>query len=410
MIALFVCMALALIAGACQENKNPMNYADNFSARANNENAALSPAASAPDPSGQVTISAGSKSLTFWPFTSNNFEGEPQDPINLIFFGKCDPRQIRAALMGLDGDRSALGFPAVAPFNSRWDDAIGDVQTSYGDGGWTGGVIQLACGDYMSVRFHLRLFTMGEWTVGNVHFEALIPGTADHQVLNWEVAEQFVVGDFFRSGLLDATTPVIQTEQINPSPFRTIPAIIYNGLPHELQGLIGGPIGQVQNDVPIGTDGHAMILNLAHAVPVVPETKVQEFVVFYDQVIPKPFCNDGDDYLYAQGPVTLEQVVTITHDLNYELSFKAEGTLTLTPVNPLDGQPLGPSLRAKVMEKHRGRFTTRNWTVGSSKLQKITPANAPGAGSLKSDLEINSNGKNDYSIFIRCADEAIAGK
>ena len=37
-------------------------------------------------------------------------------------------------------------------------------------------------------RFHVRLFRQGEDTLGNAHFEFLIPGTAEHEVLSWDLA------------------------------------------------------------------------------------------------------------------------------------------------------------------------------------------------------------------------------
>jgi hypothetical protein len=95
-------------------------------------------------PSPLVTVNVGPQSLEFWPYTGTNFSGAPQDPINLIFFGEADPRDIRAALMALDGNRNIPGLPSVPPFNSTWTDAIGNVQTGYGSPeGWTGSVIQL---------------------------------------------------------------------------------------------------------------------------------------------------------------------------------------------------------------------------------------------------------------------------
>ena len=159
-------------------------------------------------PSPLVTAQIGQDAVQFWPYTGTNFAGEPQDPINLIFFGQADPRDIRAALLSLNGDRTALGFPAEAPFNSTWDDAIGDVQTAYGatiggemalsptpargngpdrfcaSRGWSGSAIQLACGAYEGMRFHLRLFKVGSWTLGNAHLDVSIPGTTEHQVIS----------------------------------------------------------------------------------------------------------------------------------------------------------------------------------------------------------------------------------
>ena len=92
------------------------------------------------------------------------------------------------------------------------------------------------------MRVHLRLFRTeppvwngGGWTIGAAHFEIRIPGIADHQVLSWELAQQVVMVDFLRSGLLDPGLPMIPTGPINDAPsFRTIPAMIYNLLPPEL--------------------------------------------------------------------------------------------------------------------------------------------------------------------------------
>ena len=65
-----------------------------------------------PAPSGLQMVSFGSSSWNIWPYTGGNFSGTPQDPINLIFVGKADPLDIRAALLSLDGDRSAFSLSA----------------------------------------------------------------------------------------------------------------------------------------------------------------------------------------------------------------------------------------------------------------------------------------------------------
>src|SRR5690349_3420478 len=69
---------------------------------------AASAAARAPAP--LVTVSLPGQTLTLWPFTGLGF-GEQSDPVNLIWIGRADPRALRAALLRLDGDRTALGFP-----------------------------------------------------------------------------------------------------------------------------------------------------------------------------------------------------------------------------------------------------------------------------------------------------------
>ena len=261
---------LALIAGlaaiGCENAIEPLTGGDNsFTSVSGIDQIDQLPVVQKPAPSILVSFDFDGNNYQFWPYTGENFSGMPSDPVNLVFVGQADPAQIRAALLGLDGDRSALEMP-LAAFSDTWNDAIGGVQVGYAEpNGWQGSVYQLECGDHNTIRFHLRLFKHGDWTVGSCHFEFLIPGTTDHQVLNWELAEQFVLADFQRSGLLDGALPMIPTGQINDSPFRTIPAMIYNELPPELRQLINGPPDNVTEDVPIITDGHAMILNLARS-------------------------------------------------------------------------------------------------------------------------------------------------
>jgi hypothetical protein len=315
-------------------------------------------------PAGLTQIEVNGETLTLWPYTGRDFSGTPVDPVNLVFVGEADPAEIRNALLQLDGDRTALGYPPAFPFNATWTEAIGDVQTNHaGNEGWLGNVIQLQLGSYESVRFHLRLFRTGEafgrggeWTVGAAHFEVLIPGTADHQVLSWEHAEQIVTADLVRSGILGA--PPAPTAVINETgSFREIPAFIYNELPVELKMFIGGPLGNVDAPVGIPTDGYATVLNLVGTAPAVIGPRVQHFTLVYDQVIPKPFCSDGPaDWVYISGPVNLDQTVETGANGNYQYHSRISGTLTATPVDISQNPPLpvGESFQAEVGDKQHG--------------------------------------------------------
>lgn len=370
------------------------------------ETSPMVPASQAP-PSGLVTVNLGSEQLEFWPYTGTNFSGQPQDPINLIFFGEADPRDIRAALLSLDGDRSAFGFPPVAPFNSSWDDAFGDVQTNYGsESEWVGNAIQMQAGEYQDARFHLRLFKLGNWTVGGVHFEVRIPGTTEHQVLSWELAEQLVIVDFVRSGLLDEAIPMVPTSQINESPFRTIPAIIYNGLPVELKTLVGGPLGDVSANVPIPTDGHAMIFNLARKAERRNETRRQNFVIEFNQIIPKPFCSSGElDFVLIQGPVEFFQISSQSDNGTFTVSGEARAHLVVIPVNPLTGETVGEPLDAHIIEKHNGSIYKNGTSASSLQFQKLTPEESVDAGSLFIRLQVRSDGIDMYQATIQCSSE-----
>lgn len=359
----------------------------------------------APSPSPLVTVSIGEDNLDFWPYTGNDFSSDPACPINLIFIGEADPRDIRAALFSLDGNRSAAGFPDVPPFNDTWQDAIGFVEASYGgEDGWTAGSIQLSCGDYGPARFHLRLIRLGKWTVANAHFEILIPGTTDHQVISWELAEQLVISDFIRSGLLDPDIPMIPTDQINEAPFSSIPAIIYNGLPVDIRFAIGGPLEDVTEEVPIGSDGHAVILNLAGKEEWIPGTFQKDFIIEFGQIIPRPFCSSGPaDYVYVQGPVQMIQTITLNDHGDYHMIFHAQGELSVTPVNPLNGEPIGETLTARAREDYKSKLTDQYSSASSMLFQKIIPSSEPGAGRLFTYLHLNTSGANVAWQDIKCS-------
>lgn len=407
-ISVLVVAAVTCLIVGCSDFPNTASPAQgNGDAELQNLLAKPFAATNAVPPSPLETVYFDDASLTFWPFTGGDFSGEGKDPINLIFVGKASPLDIRAALLALDGDRTPMGLPPIPPFNARWDDDVtGDIQASFSEpGGWSGGCIQLTCGEYGPIRFHLRLFEMGDWTVANAHFEMQIPGTANHQVLSWELAEQLVIGDFIRSGLLDTDIPMIPTQQINPSPWRTIPAIIYNELPVELRALINGPLGNVTEDVPILSDGHAVILNLAGSAPRVVETRTKDFVLNYGQVVPKPFCASGPaDYVYVQGPVHMVQTTSLSDAGIYHAAFRAEGQLTVTPVDPYTGEPIGDPLTADVYEHHDSHFTSTMQWVSSILSQNLQPDTAVGAGRLFVRFQVRSDGQNGYRATVRCAD------
>ena len=356
-----------------------------------------------PAPAPLSTLTLGGESRSLWPYLGSDLSGVPEDPVSLVFRGKADPRSLRAALLGLDGDRSAFGFPNAAPFNCTWTDAIGDVQAGFSEeNGWVGSAIQLACGAFGPMRFHVRLFAMGDgWTVGGAHFEVLIPGTTTHQVLSWELAEQLVTVDLIRTGLLDPSSPLGMTDQINASPFRAIPAVIYNGLPGDLRGVIGGPAADQTADVPIQNDGHATVFNVAGIAPQRAGTALQDFTVQFNQVIPKPFCATGAaDFILVQGPVRLTETIETT-DGNYETQFHATGSLSVTPIDITNGNPSGAAYRAMVQQEQASAFSD----TGASASERLLETLIPTAGStsqLKTVIDVITGGKAKADLTQRC--------
>lgn len=398
-LPIFIPLLLALGAGACTDSPSAPEtggLAPEFGVRRNGSAAA---------PAQSRTARFGERSLTLWPYLGTP-DGTASDPVNLLFIGRgADPRALRAALMALDGNRLAFGFPAGAPFDCRWSDTpSGDVQASWTEeGGWLAGAIQLACGDYGPIRFHVRLFRSGQWTVGGAHFEVLIPGTAEHQVLSWELAEQLVTVDLMRTGLLDAAVPLAPSEVLGAAPsFRTIPAIIFNGLPAALQALAAGAPGSVSADVPIATDGRATIFDVAREKEYGRDAVRRSFTITYGQVIPKPFCNSPGDYVYVQGPITLTEFAALGQGGRYTSEFRASGRLDVTPVNPLTGQPSGPTYTADIAERHSSFIGNDGQGAASDKRQALLPPGTSGHGWLHAIIDVDSRGMARNRTDVHC--------
>lgn len=353
--------------------------------------------ATPPAPAPLVTVAG----MEFWPFTSATLSGAPSDPMNLVFPG-VDARSVRAALVMLDGDRTAWGFPPGAPFDCTWKEAMAANQSSYATAeGWTGSAVQLECGDYMPVRFHIRMFPAGDGTVANAHFEVQIPGTNGHEVLSWELAQQLVTVDLARSGVLAA--PPSLSAAITPVPsFRAINPLVYNGLPDALKTLAGGPAMALE-PVPLVNDGAATILPFAGPVDGERTVARREFVLQFDQTIPKPFCVQGPlDYLHVVGPIDFRQQVVVSGSGNFITHFHAHGSLELTPVNPLTGEVTGEALRALVAEHDRGVVTDAVTLVSTFQIQLILPKNGPAGGRLQGTLRVGPGVSDRGGLAISC--------
>ncbi len=358
----------------------------------------------APAPRPVLAVPLPGHTLELWPFTGFGF-GAPSDPVNLIWIGHADPRALRAALLSLNGDRTAVGFPDVFPFNCTWHDEP-EVQPEVAytaASGWVASPIMLECGSFDVARFHLRFFEVGGATVGGAPFEVFIPGTLDHQTISWALAEQFVVADFARSGLLDPTLPSFTTGPINPAPFGTIPAVIYNGIPPALRQAIGGPLGDVSDPVPVASSGHATVLNLRGSVAAQPLVAQRRWVQLFNQVIPQPFCAPGPNaFLNVVGPVTLDQDVVVTASGNYLSHFHAGGRLSVTPIAPTTGQPSGATYQADVLETHTGDLTAGVASASFFTRRALLPPSAPSHGTFEFGFAVGPAGITHATASTRC--------
>lgn len=350
-------------------------------------------------PSPLVSVAANGDELEFWPYTGTDLNGTASDPINLIF-PNTDIRSVRTALMMVDGDRSSFG--PLAAFDCVWKDAMGANQTGYASAvGWQGSAAQLECGDYGPVRFHVRLFQLGDWTVGGAHFEVQIPGTNEHEVLSWELPEALVAADIVRAGVLGGAPSA--SDPITPVPtYRAINPLVYNGLPAALKAIAGGPSGSTPTPVPLANDGRATILPFAGPVEGGRMVTRREFVLEFDQTIPKPFCMEGPtDYLQVQGPIRFTQQIVESGNGNLHSNFQARGRLSLTPIDVGTGE-VGEPMEAKVQEHHRSVVTDRVTLVSSLQLQMILPANKAGGGRLRATLQVGPGASDHGSLSVSC--------
>jgi len=321
----------------------------------------------APPPGNAVTRTVDGEVLTLGPYARSDFATD-SDPVNLVFL-HSDPRAIRQELMKLSGDRTlppvpgGPTFPAAAPFNCRWTDAMGYEQAAYAEPeGWVGGEVQLACVDFAMpmgnpFRFHLRLFRSGLHTYGAAHFELLITGSAEHEVLSWDFARLFVLLDMMRTGT-QITMPG-SVELVSPGTFRAIRRLVYNGVAATADGraflaLIGLyplPSGLPDDaDVPILTTGAAETFSpIIHFQPVKSD-RTTTYQGTYDIDAPKPFC--GPAFVHLEGSLRLQLRVQTNPSGKYQRTYSVFGTLRVTPLSPP-----GSAANAIVWEAHRAMLT-----------------------------------------------------
>jgi hypothetical protein len=347
-------------------------------------------------PPGLVTVG----SLEVWPWTGVDLSGTISDPMNLLFAGEVDLLSLRAALLALDGNRTAFGFPSSYPFDCTWSDAHGEMQATYTTGaGWVGNAIQLQCGSYDPLRFHVRLFDAGEWVVGAVHLDLLIPNTPQHQVIAWELAQTLLTVDFVRGGLLGAAPASVSLSAAGP--IQAIPQPIYNGIPDPLKVAIGFPPGPTSDPaVPVPSDGVATLLTLAQRQPVSADTEAYALVLPFNQVIPRPFCSQGPgDFVLIQGPVEITVSTRVNARGVLESHNTLRGDLDVTPIDIGTGLPSGPTTRALISQIDNAGIGPEGTRVNAVQLRKSLPA---GDAFLKNHLETGPNGSARFASSEVC--------
>jgi hypothetical protein len=358
---------------------------------------------SAPPPADVVTIDVGSDQLTLWPFTTDNYlpdETGASDPVNLVFLN-TDPRAIRQELMGLGNDRPAWSFLPSGANGCVWMDAMGYEQAAYLEPeGWVGDDVQLACATPDSplgreYRFHVRLFRSGDHTLGAAHFEINVPGTAEHEVLSWELARKFVADEIARldgSAFLD-DTPVFQPTN---GSFRTVRGLINAyvwqtnaGNPQLLLALGLPPPQPPFPTVPIPATGLAAVF--APDFTYLPESSditLTDSRSYFVQSTPKPFC-DGTPIQITGGPLTFTLRTRTNPSGKYQRTYTVAGSLQVKTL------ATGVVQDALVFEIHHAKLTDTHGQVSEGVSQILLPNEAAPGESLSRAF---GAGKTDYWI------------
>jgi hypothetical protein len=155
--------------------------------------------------------------------------------------------------------------------------------------------------------------------------------------------------------------------------------------------------------VPIPNDGRAHAFVVAQHRAMVPGVQSQDFVVDFDQVIPRPFCVDGPaEYLQVRGPVRLTQQVRTSAAGALDGTMDARGSLSLTPVDPGSGAPTGESYRAEITETQRSAVDDTGSSVDGRQLQLELPRAGEGRGQLEIQLKVLAGGVTHFRREARC--------
>jgi hypothetical protein len=372
----------------------------------------------APPPTDLTTIDVGTE-LTLGPFITDNFlpgAAGAKDPVNLVFLD-TDPRAIRQQLMQLHGgDRPGWSFLPSGASGCRWIDAMGYEQAAYLEPeGWVGDAVQLACATAVSplgreYRFHVRLFRSGPHTIGGAHFEINVPGTAEHEVLSWDMAREFVRDEMVQLGVDPATigtVPLYPPTSLPALPgtyFRTVRGPV-NAYVWQTQFVLGGnaalmarlglapPPGstppQSMPSVPIPATGLASVFSPAFTyVPVRSDVTLTDSRMYSVSATPKPFCH-GELIQITGGPLTFTLRVQTNRSGKYQRTYTVSGNLRVKAL------PDGPTQDAVISESHRGMLTDHHGQV----TEEVSQVLLPGDGALGQSLYVAFGaGQTDYWI------------
>jgi hypothetical protein len=364
---------------------------------------------SAPPPADVVSVAAGTEQLSLWPFLTENYlpgAAGKSDPVNLIFLN-TDPRAVRQKLMALGGSRAGWDFLPRGANGCIWIDGMGYEQAAYLEPeGWVGGAVQMVCTTPKSplgdeYRFHVRLFRSGPHTIGGAHFEINTPGTAEHTVLSWELARQFVTTEMARidagafQGNVQVWTPA------NAS-FRTVNGLVYAYVllkyppiptkPENIAFFLAlgiGPTAPPYPDKLLPATGQAAVFDPGFQyVPTKQDITITDSRMYQVGSTKKPLCG-GEEIQITGGPLTFALRVQTNPSGKYQRTYSVSGTLKVKTL------ATGEVQDAVISQSHRGMLTENYGEVTAEDSQVLLPT-ATAVG--QSGIVYFGAGQNDYWI------------
>ena len=119
---------------------------------------------------------------------------------------------------------------------------------------------------------------------------------------------------------------------------------------------------------------------------------------------PKPFCQAPGDWVYVSGPVQIAMTVSLASDGTLERHFRAQGRLSITPVDMsvYPPAPIGTPYSATVTQDHQAWATgTAHW-VQAMLHQIMVPSRGAERGQRKAHLRVGSDVADAYSRIENC--------
>ena len=284
------------------------------------------------------TMASPRGSIGFQPATLSGPDlTDPSDPINLVFPAPTDVLALRHAL--LTGGSVSPTEAGIDVGTTDWSDAVGEVQAVFSPNlGTAISTVQLQLGGFRGRRCHLRLFAFPDFTLGAAHFEALPPGSFEHQVLSWSAGEAVVLAALSRAGVVGR----VERSQMDPASMPRPLSEEYARDPrHADVWKVGGAPRESLGGMFVPGDDRVAVVHLTDLPAAPPETLMSTFELPLDSRLAVPLGPGPPERRHSRGTMHVEHRVRVS-DGRMAVRTCATGTLEVA-MTPVDGPNSVPS-------------------------------------------------------------------